>query len=48
MRGAMHRLDQGAIVQAIDDLNSAEATTIDFANVVTIPVKGETRERFQS
>ena len=41
MRGAMHRLDRGAIVQAIDDLNSEEATTIDFADVISIPVKGK-------
>lgn len=41
LRGAMHRLDRGAIVQAIDDLSTEEATTIDFADVIAIPVRGK-------
>jgi hypothetical protein len=42
LRGAMNRMSQDAVVKAIDRLASAkEAPTIDMADVVTIPIKGD-------
>ncbi len=43
LRGGMNRMkqDSNAIVQAIGGLSGGEAQTIDQANVVRIPIKGE-------